>query len=38
MYSISQNVDVEALKRAGIDFILIGNGSHGMIKSYRRTC
>ncbi|KAL1940249.1 hypothetical protein VTO73DRAFT_9201 [Trametes versicolor] len=35
MYSISRNVDVEALKRAGIDFILIGNGSHGMIKSYR---
>ncbi|KAI0635583.1 hypothetical protein C8Q77DRAFT_1052997 [Trametes polyzona] len=35
MYSIARNVDVEALKRAGIDFVLIGNGSHGMIKSYR---
>ncbi|KAH9856665.1 hypothetical protein C2E23DRAFT_721885, partial [Lenzites betulinus] len=35
MYSISRNVDVENLKRAGIDFVLIGNGSHGMIKSYR---
>ncbi|KAI0331839.1 hypothetical protein GY45DRAFT_1247918 [Cubamyces sp. BRFM 1775] len=35
MYSISRNVDVEALKRAGIDFVIIGNGSHGMIKSYR---
>ncbi|KAI0360229.1 hypothetical protein OH77DRAFT_1394408 [Trametes cingulata] len=35
MYSISRNVDFEALKRAGIDFIIIGNGSHGMIKSYR---
>ncbi|KAI0822547.1 hypothetical protein BC628DRAFT_1327234 [Trametes gibbosa] len=35
MYSISRNVDVENLKRAGIDFVIIGNGSHGMIKSYR---
>ncbi|KAI0661799.1 hypothetical protein C8Q70DRAFT_911040 [Cubamyces menziesii] len=35
MYSISRNVDVEALKRAGIDFVIIGNGSPGMIKSYR---
>ncbi|KAI0368820.1 hypothetical protein BV20DRAFT_947462, partial [Pilatotrama ljubarskyi] len=35
MHSISRNVDFEALKRAGIDFIIIGNGSHGMIKSYR---
>ncbi|KAI8980037.1 hypothetical protein BD414DRAFT_550640 [Trametes punicea] len=35
MYSISRNVDYEALKRAGFDFVIIGNGSPGMIKSYR---
>ncbi|RPD59582.1 hypothetical protein L227DRAFT_503360 [Lentinus tigrinus ALCF2SS1-6] len=35
MYSISRNVDFEALKRAGIDFVIIGNGSPNMIKSYR---
>ncbi len=36
MYSISRTVDFEALKRAGIDFVVIGNGSPNMIKSYRR--
>ena len=35
MYSISRNVDFEALKRAGIDFVVVGNGSPNMIKSYR---
>ncbi|RDX57095.1 hypothetical protein OH76DRAFT_1334854 [Lentinus brumalis] len=35
MYSISRSVDFEALKRAGIDFVIIGNGSPNMIKSYR---
>ncbi|EJF64769.1 hypothetical protein DICSQDRAFT_52225 [Dichomitus squalens LYAD-421 SS1] len=35
MYSISRNVNSEALKRAGVDLVIIGNGSPGMIKSYR---
>lgn len=35
MYSISKRVDVEALKRAQVSLVLIGNGSHSMIKSYR---
>ncbi|KAI0707186.1 AhpC/TSA antioxidant enzyme-domain-containing protein [Earliella scabrosa] len=35
MYSIARNVDFEALKSAGIEVVVIGNGSHGMIKSYR---
>ena len=35
MYSISRNVNFEALKRAGVDMVIIGNGSPAMIKSYR---
>ena len=35
MYSISRGVNFEVLKEAGIDFVIIGNGSPGMIKSYR---
>ena len=35
MHSISRFVDFEGLKQAGIDFVIIGNGSHAMIKSYR---
>ncbi len=35
MYAISRNVNYEALQRAGIDMVIIGNGSPGMIKSYR---
>lgn len=36
MYSVSRSIDPEALKRAGIDLVIIGNGSPGMIRSYRR--
>ena len=36
MYSISRNVSPKALRRAGINLVIIGNGSHNMIKSYRR--
>ncbi|KAI0767981.1 AhpC/TSA antioxidant enzyme-domain-containing protein, partial [Trametes elegans] len=36
MYSIARTVDYEGLKRAGIDFVIIGCGSSGMIKSYRQ--
>lgn len=35
MYSIAKNVDYAALKRAGTELIIIGNGAPGMIKSYR---
>ncbi len=35
MYSIARNVDFDALKRAGIELVVIGNGSPGMIRSYR---
>jgi len=35
LYSVRKHIDSEALKRAGIDLIVIGNGSAGMIKSYR---
>lgn len=36
MYSIAGTVNPEALKRAGVSFVIIGNGSPAMIKSYRR--
>ena len=36
MYSISKKVDTEALRHAGVTLTVIGNGSPGMIKSYRR--
>ncbi|KAH8100952.1 AhpC/TSA antioxidant enzyme-domain-containing protein, partial [Cristinia sonorae] len=35
MYSIVKNVDSVALQRAGTNLVIIGNGAHGMIKSYR---
>ncbi|CAL1716927.1 unnamed protein product [Somion occarium] len=35
MYSISKNVDPGALRRADVELVIIGNGSPGMIKSYR---
>lgn len=35
MYAISRTVNYEALRRADIDIVIIGNGSPGMIKSYR---
>lgn len=36
MFSISRNVDPVVLKEAGLKLIIISNGSHNMIKSYRR--
>lgn len=36
MRSISKSVDPEALKRANVDLVVIGNGSPAMIKAYRR--
>ncbi|OBZ72102.1 Thioredoxin-like protein AAED1 [Grifola frondosa] len=36
MYSISRSVDPDALKRDGVDLVIIGNGSPGMIKAYRQ--
>ncbi|THG97461.1 hypothetical protein EW026_g4538 [Hermanssonia centrifuga] len=35
MYSISRNVNPDALRRAGVDLVVIGNGSPAMIKSYK---
>ncbi|KAI0072759.1 hypothetical protein K474DRAFT_1604503 [Panus rudis PR-1116 ss-1] len=35
MYSIRKNVEPNALKRAGVSLVIIGNGSPGMVKSYR---
>lgn len=37
MQTISRRVDIEALKRAGVSLVVIGNGSPAMIKAYRRT-
>ncbi|KAJ6587148.1 AhpC/TSA antioxidant enzyme-domain-containing protein, partial [Mycena vulgaris] len=36
MFSISQNVSPEVLRSAGIELVIISNGSYEMIKSYRR--
>lgn len=36
MYSISQHVDPAVLQRADIRLVVISNGSHKMIKAYRR--
>ncbi|KAE9398144.1 hypothetical protein BT96DRAFT_995173 [Gymnopus androsaceus JB14] len=36
MYSIARNVDPNALKKAGLRLVIIGNGGWEMIKSYRR--
>ncbi|KAI0955945.1 hypothetical protein AcV7_006479 [Taiwanofungus camphoratus] len=36
MYSIARSVDPDALKRAGVDLVIIGVGSPAMIKSYRQ--
>ncbi|KZP00602.1 hypothetical protein CALVIDRAFT_476054 [Calocera viscosa TUFC12733] len=35
MFSISRGVDPDALRRAGVDLVIISNGSPKMIKSYR---
>ena len=36
MFAISKDVDPKALREAGLDLIIISNGSYNMIKSYRR--
>ncbi len=36
MHSIARTVNPEALKRAGVSLVIIGNGSAAMIKAYRR--
>jgi hypothetical protein len=36
MFAISKDVDPKALRAAGLDLIIISNGSYNMIKSYRR--
>ncbi|KAI0671395.1 hypothetical protein C8Q78DRAFT_972604 [Trametes maxima] len=36
MYSIARHVDYQSLQHSKTDFIVIGNGSPGMISSYRR--
>ncbi|KAJ7925002.1 AhpC/TSA antioxidant enzyme-domain-containing protein, partial [Mycena leptocephala] len=36
MFSISRNVSPEVLESAGLQLIIISNGSYEMIKSYRR--
>lgn len=36
LYSLSKTVDSDAIRRAGVDLVIIGNGSPGMIRSYRR--
>ncbi|KAL0956372.1 hypothetical protein HGRIS_002519 [Hohenbuehelia grisea] len=36
MYSITRSVSPDVLKRAGIKLVIISNGSHKMIKSYRK--
>ncbi|KAI0687724.1 AhpC/TSA antioxidant enzyme-domain-containing protein, partial [Cytidiella melzeri] len=35
MYSISRTVNPDAMRRAGVGLVVIGNGSPAMIKSYR---
>lgn len=35
MYHVCKSVDTESLRRAGVELVIIGNGSHGMIKSYK---
>ena len=35
MSSISNTVSLAALKQAGINLVIISNGSHNMIQSYR---
>jgi hypothetical protein len=35
MFSISANVDPAMLKEAGVDLVIISNGSYKMIKFYR---
>jgi hypothetical protein len=35
MYSITKNVNPKILRRAGVNLVIVGNGSHNMIKSYR---
>lgn len=35
MYSITKHLDAADLRRAGVELVIIGNGSSGMIKSYR---
>ena len=35
MYSVSRFLDYEGLREAEIDVVIVGNGSHAMIKSYR---
>lgn len=36
MYSIGRNIDPEALERAGLRLVIVGNGGWQMIRSYRR--
>jgi hypothetical protein len=37
MYSIGRNIDPEALEKARIKLVIVGNGGWEMIRSYRRT-
>ncbi|KAJ7902029.1 AhpC/TSA antioxidant enzyme-domain-containing protein, partial [Mycena olivaceomarginata] len=36
MFEISRNVSAEVLQNAGVELVIISNGSYEMIKSYRR--
>ncbi|GJE96261.1 AhpC/TSA antioxidant enzyme-domain-containing protein [Phanerochaete sordida] len=36
MYSISRNIDPDALRRANLDLVVIGNGSPAMIRAYKQ--
>lgn len=36
MFTISQNVSPDVLRSAGIELVIVSNGSYEMIKSYRR--
>ncbi|KIJ66908.1 hypothetical protein HYDPIDRAFT_85923, partial [Hydnomerulius pinastri MD-312] len=36
MFSVSSNVDPKLLKQAGVNLVVVGNGSYNMIKSYRQ--
>ncbi|KAH7913802.1 hypothetical protein BJ138DRAFT_1001522 [Hygrophoropsis aurantiaca] len=36
MFSISDNADPKVLERAGVNLVIISNGSYNMIKSYRQ--
>ncbi|KAH7926376.1 hypothetical protein BV22DRAFT_1009244 [Leucogyrophana mollusca] len=36
MFSVSDNADPRVLKQAGVNLVVIGNGSYNMIKSYRQ--